>query len=59
VSARSFMGKIEFRFSALFVPEEGQADQKTGCMLPASMLRAEMFFVRVNRFWCVWIRVPV
>jgi hypothetical protein len=18
-----------------------------------------MFFVRVNRFWCVWIRVPV
>jgi hypothetical protein len=28
-------------------------------MLPASMLRAEMFFVRVNRFWCVWIRVPV
>jgi hypothetical protein len=24
-----------------------------------SCLGAEMFFVRVNRFWCVWTRVLV
>ncbi len=28
-------------------------------MLPAWLLRSEMFFVRVNRFWCVWTRVLV
>jgi len=22
-----------------------------------SCLGAEMFFVRVNRFWCIWVRV--
>jgi hypothetical protein len=28
-------------------------------LFPASMLRSKLFFVRVNRFWCVWIRAPV
>jgi hypothetical protein len=32
---RIVYGEIEFRFSALLVPEEGQADQKTGCFVPS------------------------
>ena len=28
-----------------------------GCLLPAELLKSELFFVRVNRFWCIWMRV--
>jgi len=38
---------------------KGQIEKKTGCLFPASMLRNELFFVRVNRFWCVWMRALV
>jgi len=52
--------EIEFRFSVLCCSCKGQSvRQKAGCLLPASMLRNSLFFVRVNRFWCVWMRVPV
>jgi hypothetical protein len=27
--------------------------------VPSLFVGSEMFFVRVNRFWCVWIRVLV
>jgi len=29
---------------------------RVGCLFPASLSGAELFFVRVNRFWCVWMR---
>jgi len=53
------MGKIEFRFSILFVPAKVKQKRKLDVALPASMLRSNLFFVRVNRFWCVWIRALV
>ncbi len=32
---------------------------KDWMFVPSYVVGNEMFFVRVNRFWCVWIRVPV
>jgi hypothetical protein len=45
-------------FWCLTIPEKVCGEQKIGCLLPRlSCLGAEMFFVRVNRFWCIWVRV--
>jgi hypothetical protein len=30
-----------------------------GCLFPASLSGTNLFFVRVNRFWCVWMRALV
>jgi hypothetical protein len=38
---------------------KGQPATRFGCLLPALLSGAELFFVRVNRFWCVWARVLV
>jgi len=42
--------EIRFRFCAM---------QNRMLLSQLEMLRSKMFFVRVNRFWCVWIRAPV
>jgi hypothetical protein len=52
-------GEIEFRFFFFACSCKGQVKMRSDVALPASMLRSNLFFVRVNRFWCVWIRAPV
>ncbi len=49
--------RVSVFWSALLC--KGDVERKIGCLLPALLLRSEMFFVRVNRFWCVWTRVLV
>jgi len=52
------MGKFEFRVFGLPFLQRSVVP-KFGCLLPAWLLRSRLFFVRVNRFWCVWTRVLV
>jgi hypothetical protein len=51
------MGKIAFRF---FGCRSGKVRQRENWMFAPSLVVWERkFFVSVNRFWCVWIRVLV
>jgi len=59
VALRGCLLQVSTSFELIYLVPEKVKAKRLGCLFPAAMSGTNLFFVMVNRFWCIWMRALV